>query len=541
MHPDRFAAGGAAAQRAAMQWAVRVNEALRAPEGSAEARGLPVRAARRADPRRGQHRDAGRLPDAADGLARGARRGRRRRRRSRRSPRDVDAHAARRLRELAPRARRAPATSARPRRQVRALMFVERFAADVDERARRAGGLSDGAAADLRARRSRPTRTSAAIAVGIDLGTTHSLVAAVRNGVAECLPDARRPGDPAVGGALPRRRPAPRSAATRSPARSSDPENTIVSVKRLMGRGLADVADAGRLPYDFVDAPGHGPAATRAAGVKSPVEVSAEILATLRQRAEDTFDRRSVRRRHHGAGVLRRRPAPGHQGRRRAGRPEVLRLINEPTAAAIAYGLDNGSEGLYAVYDLGGGTFDISLLRMTKGVFEVVATGGDSALGGDDIDARSPTGRWRKAGAAAETPADRRAAHASPRGAAKEALSSADTRVRSPATLGGRPFELAGRRAPTSRPSPGRSSSARWPPCARRCATPRSRRDEVDGVVLVGGSTRMPLVRSAVGEFFGRAAADQPRSGRGGRARRGDPGRRARRQRRARPTCCCST
>src|SRR6187431_2861347 len=223
------------------------------------------------------------------------------------------------------------------------------------------------------------------IAVGIDLGTTHSLVAAVRHGVAECLPDdAGRVILPSavrylVGG----RREIGRSALAEA---ANDPTNTILSVKRLMGRGLADIEGRDRLPYAFVDAPGMVQIET-VDGVKSPVEVSAEILAKLRQRAEDTFDDDVF-------GAVITVPAYFDEAQRQATKDaarlanlHVLRLISEPTAAAIAYGLENGAEGLYAIYDLGGGTFDISLLRLSSGVFEVVATGGDSALGGDDFDA----------------------------------------------------------------------------------------------------------------------------------------------------------
>ena len=222
------------------------------------------------------------------------------------------------------------------------------------------------------------------LAVGIDLGTTHSLVAAVRHGVPECLPDAqgrvllpsvvhypaqgeRRIGWAAQEGAV------------------LDAANTVASAKRLMGRGLADIDHQDKLPYALRQQPGMVAVAT-AQGDKSPVEVSAEILATLRQRAEDTLG---------GAldGAVITVPAYFDDAQRQAtkdaaqlaGLP-VLRLINEPTAAAIAYGLDHAAEGIYAVYDLGGGTFDISILRLTQGVFEVIATGGDSALGGDDYD-----------------------------------------------------------------------------------------------------------------------------------------------------------
>src|SRR5512140_2793238 len=228
------------------------------------------------------------------------------------------------------------------------------------------------------------------IAVGIDLGTTHSLVAAVRSGVAECLPD----GDgrvllPSVvryleGGGR-------QLGYDAHAAQAGDPENTVASVKRFMGRGLADIANREKMPYRFVqaaqgDAGGMVSLQTRS-GTKSPVEVSAEILATLRYRAEDTFNADL-----YGAVIT--VPAYFDDAQRQATKDaaklagiNVLRLINEPTAAAIAYGLDNASQGIYAVYDLGGGTFDISILRLTQGVFEVIATGGDSALGGDDYDA----------------------------------------------------------------------------------------------------------------------------------------------------------
>src|SRR3954469_24521957 len=222
------------------------------------------------------------------------------------------------------------------------------------------------------------------IAVGIDLGTTHSLVAAVRHGVAECLPD--DDGRVILPSAVRYLEGGGRQIGHAALAeQGDDAENTIVSAKRLMGRSLADVAGHQRLPYRFVDQPGMVGVATRD-GIKTAVEVSAEILATLRFRAEDTFDDDV-----YGAVIT--VPAYFDDAQRQATKDaaqlaglNVLRLINEPTAAAIAYGLDNASEGVYAVYDLGGGTFDISILRLSQGVFEVVATGGDSALGGDDYD-----------------------------------------------------------------------------------------------------------------------------------------------------------
>jgi molecular chaperone HscA len=337
------------------------------------------------------------------------------------------------------------------------------------------------------------------IAVGIDLGTTHSLVAAVRHGVAECLPDA----DGAVilpsvvryldGG---RRQ---IGAAARA-AQAEDAENTIASVKRFMGRTLADIPGHGKLPYRFVDRPGMVALTTRE-GEKSPVEVSAEILAVLRQRAEDTFDDEIF-------GAVITVPAYFDDAQRQATKDaaqlaglNVLRLINEPTAAAVAYGLENGSEGLYAVYDLGGGTFDISLLRLTRGVFEVVATGGDAALGGDDFDDALAQWALGQAGLQASSPRDRRAVLVAAR-AAKEALSSAAQAALSCA-VEGRALELVVSREQFDalvRPLVERTlASAR-----KVLRDARVARDEVQGVVLVGGSTRMPCVQAAVAAQFGR-------------------------------------
>ena len=333
--------------------------------------------------------------------------------------------------------------------------------------------------------------------VGIDLGTTHSLVAAVRNGVAECLPDAE--GRTILPSAVRYRADGRTEIGQRALDQAvNDPANTVVSVKRLMGRGRDDIDP--RLPYHVVDAPGMVRLDT-AAGLKSPVEISAEILATLRQRAEDTFADDLF-----GAVVT--VPAYFDDAQRQATKAaaelaglNVLRLISEPTAAAIAYGLDNASEGLYAVYDLGGGTFDISLLRMTQGVFEVVATGGDSALGGDDIDAALAGWALAKGGAAAETPVDRRAAIGAAR-AAKEALSAA-TRVTFAATLGGQPFSVPVERADleaVARPFVDRTLAA----VRQALRDAKVKAKDVDGVVMVGGSTRMPLVQQAVGGLFGR-------------------------------------
>ena len=338
------------------------------------------------------------------------------------------------------------------------------------------------------------------LAIGIDLGTTHSLVAAVRHGVAECLPDAT--GRVILPSAVRYLADGKRQIGAAALAEAAvDPHNTLVSVKRFMGRGLADIAGRERLPYDFVEAPGMVQMRT-VAGIKSPVEVSAEILATLRYRAEDTFDDDVF-----GAVVT--VPAYFDDAQRQATKDaaqlaglNVLRLISEPTAAAIAYGLENASEGLYAVYDLGGGTFDISLLRLTAGVFEVVATGGDSALGGDDFDATLADWALSESGLQALTAQDKRAVLVAAR-AAKEKLSSAEATTLACPLSGG---ELAVRvtRAQfdaISRPLLDRTLAA----VRKVLRDARTDKSDVQGIVMVGGSTRMPMVPAAVAAYFGQA------------------------------------
>jgi molecular chaperone HscA len=337
------------------------------------------------------------------------------------------------------------------------------------------------------------------VAVGIDLGTTHSLVAAVRNGVAECLPDAEgRVILPSVVRYLGEGR--RQIGFEAHAAQAIDPENTIASAKRFMGRGLADIADREKLPYRFVDAPGMLMVQTRE-GPKSPVEASAEILATLRYRAEDTFDDDL-----YGAVIT--VPAYFDDAQRQATKDaaqlaglHVLRLINEPTAAAIAYGLDNGSEGLYAVYDLGGGTFDISILRLSQGVFEVVSTGGDSALGGDDYDRCLAEWLQQRAKMQAETASEKAAIRMLAR-QVKEQLTEAES-VTVPVAIGGRSVDVAVSRKDFELET--RELTARTLGAVRKALRDaRLSKDEVQGVVLVGGSTRMPQVRHAVAEFFGR-------------------------------------
>ncbi len=337
------------------------------------------------------------------------------------------------------------------------------------------------------------------IAVGIDLGTTHSLVASVRHGVAECLADdAGRVLLPSVvryladGG---------RQIGHEALAEvSSDPENTISSAKRFMGRSVADVKEAAKLPYRFVDRSGMLGLQT-AGGEKSPVEVSADILATLRYRAEDTFNDDLF-------GAVITVPAYFDDAQRQATKDaaklaglNVLRLINEPTAAAIAYGLDNASEGVYAIYDLGGGTFDISILRLSRGVFEVISTGGDSSLGGDDYDQALADWVLTQLGQQAVSAGDKAAIKQAAR-ACKESLSATNSVAMN--------VHLTG----TSSTFNVQSSSfdeITAPLTARTMSAVRKAlRDaklaaaDVQGVVMVGGSTRMPQVRRAVAEFFGR-------------------------------------
>jgi molecular chaperone HscA len=337
------------------------------------------------------------------------------------------------------------------------------------------------------------------IAVGIDLGTTHSLVASVRNGVAECLPDGQgRVLLPSVVRYLPDG--GRQIGFDALAAQAQDPQDTIASVKRFMGRGVADIAGRQKLPYLFVDKPGMLALQTRA-GEKSPVEISAEILATLRYRAEDTFNDDL-----YGAVIT--VPAYFDEAQRQATKDaaqlaglNVLRLINEPTAAAIAYGLDNASEGVYAIYDLGGGTFDISILRLSRGVFEVVATGGDSALGGDDYDRALADWLLHRAGLHAELPADKAAIKMAAR-AAKEKLSDAES-VMVRVDIGGASTEVPLTRADFDAATA--DLTARTLTAVRKALRDaKLAKDEVEGVVMVGGSTRMPQVQRAVGEFFGR-------------------------------------
>ena len=337
------------------------------------------------------------------------------------------------------------------------------------------------------------------IAVGIDLGTTHSLVASVRHGVAECLPDHQgRVILPSVvrylaGGGR-------QIGFDALQAMAQDPENTIASVKRFMGRSLSDVVGNSKLPYRFVQRSGMLGLQT-VQGEKSPVEVSADILATLRYRAEDTFGDDL-----YGAVIT--VPAYFDDAQRQATKDaaklaglNVLRLINEPTAAAIAYGLDNASEGVYAIYDLGGGTFDISILRLTKGVFEVLATGGDSALGGDDYDRALADWVMKQAGVQASTPQEKAIAIIAAR-ACKEELSATHCAA-CHACIGGEnvKFEVVNEQFEKLTAELTQRTIAAVRKALRDA---RLDKDDVKGVVMVGGSTRMPQIQQAVSKFFGR-------------------------------------
>lgn len=340
------------------------------------------------------------------------------------------------------------------------------------------------------------------IAVGIDLGTTHSLVASVRNGVAECLPDDQgRVLLPSVVRYAPEGK---RQIGYEARGHEvEDAANTIVSVKRFMGRSLNDLgAQVQRMPYVFEQTAEHAMVELHTrAGRKSPVEVSAEILATLRYRAEDTFNDDL-----YGAVIT--VPAYFDDAQRQATKDaaklaglNLLRLINEPTAAAIAYGLDNASEGIYAVYDLGGGTFDISVLRLTKGVFEVIATGGDSALGGDDYDAALAHWVLEQSGATPQSAEDWAAIRVAAKACKERLTDEAVTNFVANLSSGTAIEQAVSREvfAEVTAPLTKRSLQA-----VRRALRDADLQvDEVQGVVMVGGSTRMPQVREAVAQLFG--------------------------------------
>jgi molecular chaperone HscA len=338
------------------------------------------------------------------------------------------------------------------------------------------------------------------LAVGIDLGTTNSLVATVRSSVPVVLADSHgRPLLPSIVRYLPDRRVEVGYAAQARQA--DDPKNTIVSVKRYMGRGIKDVAHIESTPYDFVDAPGMLQIRT-AAGVKSPVEVSSEILKVLRERAELSLQGTI-------SGAVITVPAYFDDAQRQATKDagriaglNVLRLLNEPTAAAIAYGLENAAEGIYAVYDLGGGTFDLSILKLSKGVFEVVATSGDSMLGGDDFDQRLFCWVVEQAKLAPLSPRDMRLLQVKSREAKEHLTAHGEAPIT--AKLSSGEFVDLAIDTETFCSITQTLVNKTFGPMRKALRDAGLTPDEVKGVVMVGGATRMPQVQRAVREFFRR-------------------------------------
>jgi len=336
------------------------------------------------------------------------------------------------------------------------------------------------------------------LAVGIDLGTTNSLVATVRHGIPVVLADAEgRPLLPSIV------RYADRGVEVGYPAQDAlvvDPQNTIVSVKRLMGRGLADLSDARRFPYRFIDAPGMVQLETRS-GIRTPVEVSAEILRMLRLRAEASLGGAL-------AGAVVTVPAYFDDAQRQATKDaaqlaglNVLRLLNEPTAAAIAYGLDNASEGIYAVYDLGGGTFDLSILKLSRGVFEVLATAGDTALGGDDFDHRVYCWALETSHVGPVSASDTRLVMLKAREAKENLTAHASTPLVATLSTGER-IDLT-LTAATFTAITETLVGKTLGPVRKALRDAKLTPGEIDGVVMVGGATRMPQIQKAVATFFG--------------------------------------
>ncbi len=336
------------------------------------------------------------------------------------------------------------------------------------------------------------------IAIGIDLGTTNSLVACMRNAIPEVLKsEAGHTMLPSVVRYLPGNK---TQAGYEALAQAAiDPQNTIISVKRLMGRGLNDISHAKNLPYQFVDTSGMLKIKT-VQGDKSPVEVSAEILARLRQLAEDSFSDEIE-------GAVITVPAYFDDAQRQATKDaaqlagiEVLRLLNEPTAAALAYGLDHGSEGVYAIFDLGGGTFDISILRLSKGVFEVLSTGGDSALGGDDFDHALMQFILQEADQTELSSGDQRSLILKCRDV-KETLSSHLAVLFEFTFANGQAIQKSISQEDFAKMTQGLVTKA-------LLSVKKAVRDagvdlaEIQGVVMVGGATRMPNIQASVAQYF---------------------------------------
>ncbi|MDP1525746.1 MAG: Fe-S protein assembly chaperone HscA [Rhodocyclaceae bacterium] len=337
------------------------------------------------------------------------------------------------------------------------------------------------------------------LAVGIDLGTTNSLVATVRSGMSVVLHDDQ--GRPLLPSIVRYAADGAREVGYGAQVHQSlDPRNTIVSVKRFMGRGLKDIAHIETLPYDFIEGEGMVKLKT-AQGVKSPVEVSADILRALRERAEASLGGQLT-------GAVITVPAYFDDAQRQATKDaarlaglNVLRLLNEPTAAAIAYGLDNGAEGVYAVYDLGGGTFDISILRLSKGVFQVLSTGGDSALGGDDFDHRIFCWVSEQAKLSPLSHHDARLLQMRAREAKEFLTLNAEAPITAKLSTG----EFVDLKLTTEifKDITKTLVQKTLGPTRKALRDAGLSPDEIKGVVMVGGATRMPQIQQAVGEYFG--------------------------------------
>ncbi len=336
------------------------------------------------------------------------------------------------------------------------------------------------------------------LAVGIDLGTTNSLVATVRSGLSVVLHDEEgrallpsvvhylTDGNVEVG-------------YTAQAQQSRDPQNTIVSAKRFMGRGVHDIPDISHHPYRFIDAPGMLQLNT-IGGARSPVEISAEILKVLKARAEKSLGGELT-------GAVITVPAYFDDAQRQATKDaarlaglNVLRLLNEPTAAAVAYGLDNAVEGVFVVYDLGGGTFDVSVLRLSRGVFEVLATNGDSALGGDDFDRRIFCRVLEQAKLPPLGPEDTRLLLTKAREAKEQLTDHAETRIT--CVLSGGEFVNLTLTDKAFGELTQHLVAKTLNPTRKALRDANIGIEAVQGVVMVGGATRMPQIQRAVADFF---------------------------------------
>ncbi len=337
------------------------------------------------------------------------------------------------------------------------------------------------------------------LAIGIDLGTTNSLVATVQSGMSTVLQDEHghallpsvvrylEDGGVAVG-------------QTAQAAQSADPRNTISSVKRFMGRGINDIPDTTHIPYKFRDTGAGMVQIETCAGIKSPVEISAEILRSLKTRAEKALGGELT-------GAVITVPAYFDDAQRQATKDAarlagltVLRLLNEPTAAAVAYGLDNASEGVYVIYDLGGGTFDVSILRLSKGIFEVLATNGDSALGGDDFDHRIFCWILSEAQLPPLNKEDTRTLLTKAREVKEWLSENPEAQITSVLSTG----KLVNVKLTAEKLVELTQTlvTKTLNPTRKALRDAGLSIEDIKGVVMVGGATRMPQIRQAVAEFF---------------------------------------